>query len=56
MISSSCLWLAQERGYKTKITELMVYGYWVVMGSLERVNPKPNPSDLATEKERERMY
>ncbi|KAG5631829.1 hypothetical protein H5410_003546 [Solanum commersonii] len=29
----SCFWLAQERGFKTKITELIVCGYWVFMGS-----------------------
>ncbi|KAG5615191.1 hypothetical protein H5410_015015, partial [Solanum commersonii] len=31
----SCFWLARERGFKTKITELMACGYWVVMGSSE---------------------
>ncbi|KAG5589996.1 hypothetical protein H5410_040510 [Solanum commersonii] len=29
----SCFKLARERDFETKITELMVYGYWVVMGS-----------------------
>uniref|UniRef100_M1DYE3 Uncharacterized protein n=1 Tax=Solanum tuberosum TaxID=4113 RepID=M1DYE3_SOLTU len=29
----SCFWLDRERGFKTKITDLLVYGNWVVMGS-----------------------
>ncbi|KAG5577370.1 hypothetical protein H5410_057504, partial [Solanum commersonii] len=32
-ILTSCFWLARERGFKTKITESMVCGYWVVIGS-----------------------
>uniref|UniRef100_M1DPS0 Uncharacterized protein n=1 Tax=Solanum tuberosum TaxID=4113 RepID=M1DPS0_SOLTU len=29
----SCSWLARKRGLKTKITELMVHGYWVAVSS-----------------------
>ncbi|KAG5599406.1 hypothetical protein H5410_030776 [Solanum commersonii] len=32
-ILPSCFWLTRERGFKTKITELMACGYWVVMDS-----------------------
>ncbi|KAG5615904.1 hypothetical protein H5410_015728 [Solanum commersonii] len=31
-ISSSCFWLARERGFKTKTTKLMACSYWVVVG------------------------
>ncbi|KAG5580076.1 hypothetical protein H5410_050703 [Solanum commersonii] len=32
-VANTILWLARERGFKTKITESMVCGYWVVMDS-----------------------
>ncbi|KAG5586055.1 hypothetical protein H5410_046489 [Solanum commersonii] len=32
-ILSSCFLLAREKSFKTKTTELIVCGYWVVVGS-----------------------
>ncbi|KAG5606062.1 hypothetical protein H5410_027554, partial [Solanum commersonii] len=35
----SCFWLARERYFKTKITDLMVCGYWIAMGSARESEP-----------------
>ncbi|KAG5585592.1 hypothetical protein H5410_046026, partial [Solanum commersonii] len=43
--------LARERGFKTKTTKLIASGYWVIVGSARRVNPRPFLTHSARESE-----
>ncbi|KAG5619710.1 hypothetical protein H5410_004928 [Solanum commersonii] len=46
-----CFWLAQERGCKTKTTNLIADGIGSTWVQLKRVNPSPSPTHSATDSE-----